>query len=401
MVSRLGWIDQDDKQRRAMLSVVELFKEDGTVDELGTGSIRDSIADALFPGTSVLMTRARYLVMIPWLLQHVSATCTEPRGAAGELRRLEGRLILSLLKGGEEDGVIGRFAKQNLKRMPSAAYWNALGVFAIRNPGLSVEGLLRHDISVRRAQLRAAHPDDPGAERDAGPTSLHPDVPPPPADLLISSTLRLIEAEADFLRERIELSTKGTLLAWLLEQGVPSSVDYVWEHDALPAFPAPALEYVDAGRRFHTLVHGAALVYNSLLAHLRDDDNLMYTYDRRIDQWSEELENAQPLSDGWTVEVLWSLMDRRRTPVREGTRTFVTAWTRAVAEHGADATKMPAVRALVRQRELSLKGGRARVSNRDALNSWTGGSGLVRLDYRWAVASRLINDVLTPAHGVA
>ena len=89
-----------------MLSVVELFKEDGTVDELGIGSIRDSTADALFPGTSVLLTRSRSLLMIPWLLGRVVNSSTDPREAAAKSRRLEGRLILSLLQGGEHDGVM-------------------------------------------------------------------------------------------------------------------------------------------------------------------------------------------------------------------------------------------------------------------------------------------------------
>ena len=121
MASTFGWVDQDDKQRRAMLSVVELFKEAGTVDELGIGSIRDTLAEALFPGTSVLLTRARYLLLIPWLLQEVTASNSTSTEAAALLRALEGRLIHSLLKGGERDGVIGRQAKEKLKRMPSAA----------------------------------------------------------------------------------------------------------------------------------------------------------------------------------------------------------------------------------------------------------------------------------------
>jgi hypothetical protein len=193
------------------------------------------------------------------------------------------------------------------------------------------------------------------------------------------------------------LSSAGTLFAWLLEHGEASMQDYVWQHESLTSFPAEAAEYVDAGRRFHTLVHGAALAYNSLLARTRDDADLLTQYDDRIELWSQELQDEQPLADGWTVEVLWSLMARRGTPVRLGTQTFVTSWVRAVAEHGAQAATEPAVRSLIRQRELSLKGGRARVANREALNAWTGGSGLVRLDYRWTVARRLMHDVLVPA----
>lgn len=397
MVSRLGWVDQDDRQRQAMISVVELFKDENTVDELGIGSIRDSVADALFPGTSVLLTRARYLLMIPWLLKQVTATSTDAREAATRLRQLEGRLIHSLLRGGEQDGVIGRLAKDNLKRMPSVAYWNALGYFGLRDPGLSIDGLLRQDTNSRLGHLHSATPDDPGAERDRHVSSLHPDLPASPADLLVSSTLSLTPAEADFLRERMALSSAGTLFAWLLEHAEASMQDYVWQHESLTSFPAEAAEYVDAGRRFHTLVHGAALAYNSLLAREGDRADLLADYDDRIDLWSQELQDEQPLSDGWTVDVLWSLMARRGTPVRLGTQSFVTSWVRAVSEHGAQAATEPSVRSLIRQRELSLKGGRARVANREALNAWTGGSGLVRLDYRWTVARRLMNDVLSPA----
>ena len=34
-----------------MMDVIDLFRENGTVDELGLGTIRDAIADRLFPGT--------------------------------------------------------------------------------------------------------------------------------------------------------------------------------------------------------------------------------------------------------------------------------------------------------------------------------------------------------------
>ena len=58
MTSTFGWLDTDSEQRRRMLEVVDLFKEEGTVDELGIGSIRDALADSLFPGTSDLHTQA-------------------------------------------------------------------------------------------------------------------------------------------------------------------------------------------------------------------------------------------------------------------------------------------------------------------------------------------------------
>jgi len=47
MPSAFGWLDTDSEQRSKMLEVVELFKEDRTLDELGIGSIRDALADSM------------------------------------------------------------------------------------------------------------------------------------------------------------------------------------------------------------------------------------------------------------------------------------------------------------------------------------------------------------------
>jgi hypothetical protein len=44
--------------------VLEHFNEQGSVDELGLGSLRDAISNTLFPGTSVLLTRLRYFLFI-------------------------------------------------------------------------------------------------------------------------------------------------------------------------------------------------------------------------------------------------------------------------------------------------------------------------------------------------
>jgi hypothetical protein len=50
MASGLSWIDFAEEDRQKMLNVIQLFKEQGTVDELGVGVIRDAFADYFFPG---------------------------------------------------------------------------------------------------------------------------------------------------------------------------------------------------------------------------------------------------------------------------------------------------------------------------------------------------------------
>jgi hypothetical protein len=66
MPSTLAWLDHSEVQRRRMMEVIGLFREKGTVDDLGLGSIRDTFSELLFPGTSTLHTRAKYLLFVPW-----------------------------------------------------------------------------------------------------------------------------------------------------------------------------------------------------------------------------------------------------------------------------------------------------------------------------------------------
>lgn len=81
-----------------MLELVEQFRDQGTVDDLGIGQVRDSFSDALFPGTSTLHTRLRYALFIPWLLQRASRE-TNAQEMVEEMSRLEFRLIDSPKRG--------------------------------------------------------------------------------------------------------------------------------------------------------------------------------------------------------------------------------------------------------------------------------------------------------------
>src|SRR6266403_1397997 len=65
------WLDYSECERRKMLDVVDLFREHDTRNELGVGSVRKAFADMLFPGTSTIMTRARYFLLVPWAYQRL------------------------------------------------------------------------------------------------------------------------------------------------------------------------------------------------------------------------------------------------------------------------------------------------------------------------------------------
>ena len=386
MTSTFAWLDNDDAQQRRMTQLIELFKEESTVDELGIGTIRDTFANELFPGTSVLQTRVRYLFFTAWLVRDVGRQGLPVDAALARLRADEVRLIDALLAGGERDGVIGNQAKAKLKNMPSGAYWAGLGRFGIRTWDLSISAHLR--AASTKARRSGEDPDELG---HAGPDlGLDSSVPPRPPELLDATSFDLPPEEAGYLRDRIAASCPQSLFAWLALHGQRVFTDYAWLHPQLDEFPARLRDLVDHGRRFHHASYGAALLYNLMLADKRGDVALSELYRGDLEEWEAELADEQVFDD-WDRTQFWVTMTGLNHRLRPATRHFVDTWL-GFAERGGVADDT-AARALIRTREIRLKGGRARLTNPAALDAWSGEAGLVRLDYRWGVASRHLDDI--------
>jgi len=72
-MTEIAWLGHDDRQQRVMRALIDSQAEKGTIDELGLGTVRDAVADALYPGVSMLHRRARYLLFIAWAYRLVSA----------------------------------------------------------------------------------------------------------------------------------------------------------------------------------------------------------------------------------------------------------------------------------------------------------------------------------------
>ena len=147
-----------------MLEVVNLFREKGTLDELGFGTIRDAFADHFFPGTSTIQTRVRYFLFIPWIYLKLEQERVASAHVDQQARRWQAQLAQSLGRGGEGDaaGVIGIQAGERLQRPPSVVYWGGLWRWGIR---LFPGGVEQYHLSFDRSQ--------PEAEQAAGEVALH------------------------------------------------------------------------------------------------------------------------------------------------------------------------------------------------------------------------------------
>lgn len=143
MPSSFTWIDFAEEDRKRMMEILHLFGEHEIREELGIGTVRDSFSDTLFPGTSTLHTRAKYMLYVPWTFMLLEEKEVASHQIESRSREYETSLINALLNAGEEEGVIGRIARKNLKLLPSYMYWSGLGIWGIRRFGGSLQQYFR------------------------------------------------------------------------------------------------------------------------------------------------------------------------------------------------------------------------------------------------------------------
>ncbi|MFW3386012.1 UNVERIFIED_CONTAM: DUF6361 family protein [Kocuria sp. CPCC 205274] len=393
MGSILAWLDTDSRQRDRAMAVLDAFRDRTTVDELGVSSIRDAITHQLFPGSSVLQTRARYLLFIPWLVAD-AMTAKDADAAVAGLRRGEVRLIDVLADSDDRQGLIGGQARADLRRMPSAMYWAALRSYGITTSRASIAGLLRDGVA-HTAETRRAPRE---ADDEHGPALLRPGIDPHalllrPRDWLQGTSFALTPAEADYLRGRIMTSHPESLYAWFLREEVEvgTAKDFVWEHPRAGEFPAAMAEWVEHGRAFSVLNRGAALLYNLQLADASEGAERTERYRADLVEWRAAVDGPDGLRN-WSLDAFWRLLAGAGARISRPTRTFVDRWHELVVS-GSGIVDDDGARELIAHRERSLKGPRARLVNPSALNAWSGASALAQLQYNWPTARRILDDI--------
>lgn len=412
MTSTFAWLDYSARERRAMLEVVDLFREKGTVDEMGLGVIRDAFADRLFPGTSTLHSRARYWLFVPWLYRQLESERTPSARAEERSRRLQSDLVRSLEKGGESEGVIGIEARDKVLRPPAPLYWAGLHRHGLR---LVAGSIGRYHTSLDSFYASGGHRRSEGDETElveAGRRNWHAGMPTAPSGLFDSTDFTLDAAEADYLRERFVTSSPTSFLAWgLLHPARLEKVQFPWDHPHLGSAPSDLRQVVETARRFSLLMYGAVLVYNLAMAErsaavgLRDGA-LIDEYREMYRAWSEErLVPELNVLSAWDRGELWAMIAMLAPGRIHRTRLFADRWIDRVVSDPSTAPDDVAIRALVADRERQMKGDLARLRNPRALERWSGRSGVQQLSYRWGEGRTLLQDIgaglRTPRVGTA
>jgi len=394
MTASLSWLDHSEHERQKFLHVIDMFREQGTVDELGIGTIRDVFADALFPGTSTIQTRAGYFLFIPWMYREFERLKVPSGNIERAARNAEIRLIDALVEAGERDGVIGISARRTLKRLPSNVYWNGLMSWGIRLFPGSQPQYHRSMDSFNASPRRMTVNEDREATGETTHVNWHPHLPAPPPDFPKVASLALRRADAAYLRERIKARHPHTMLEVLVSgAAITLPTSYPWEHPHLSELPVAIADQLHHARCFAEVMHGGALLYNLMLSQAVPNEELVTEYESRLADWSDLVEQRRPVLESWDRDRFWQHAEPAgRNLLRD---RFIDSWIDLALAPGATATleSSAAARNLIAQRETQLKRARARLHNDRALALWTGFSGADMLTYRWPVVRTMLLDI--------
>ena len=390
---QLGWVDFSREDREKVLDVMNLLQEQGAVDEIGIGLVRDAFANLFFPGTSTVQTVAKYFLIVPYVLKEA----TEGR-YGNDLNKILRKIDMEEKECGirlmqncpGEEGIIGRrvLPKSWVARKPSNIYWNGIRTYDICTQDLTIPELLKASIILQEQKKSSAlgnkgddtadsERDDVDAGRDVT-TQLFSVPDDYYADWRTNLSIHLTATEAAFLRKMIETNVSTSLLGYLLRNSIDvtkyDSFEAIYE-DLATAVPAELARTMKLACDFNRLVYTARVRYNYILSAGQNET--------AVAEWAYIEENMQHMISVDVDDVLQTL---HITNFR--LRRFLTSFKAALIARDLGA----ADKALI-DREVEIKTrSRAKLCKRDdyANDTWIGGR---YLDYRFSSAKRIITDI--------
>lgn len=283
---QLGWIDFSKEDRQKAFDVINLLSEQGAVDELGIGVIRDAFANYFFPGTSTIQTRAKYFLIVPYMLRE-AVDGRYGKDANRVLRAIDSAEkdcgIRLLEADPKAEGVIGSrvLPKGWVARKPSDIYWNGIRTFGIFcDYGLSIPEYVSLAVKLKeqKSVSRLGNRNDDAEENDKDDSDAGDignirfwNLPIYHDDWRDNLTIELTQEEAFYLDKQIQKSTKGSLLEYVLKNHIDLN-----EYDDFASLTAELSEKVSEKLAymmklacdFNNLVYMARVRYNVMLGKL-------------------------------------------------------------------------------------------------------------------------------------
>lgn len=401
MTSTLAWLDHDAASRNRTKRILALFNERESRDELGLGAIRDSFSDLLFPGTSTIHTRLRYVLIVPWVFQYLELEGVSSKEFARRVDGLERDLIDVLLASAssKEWGIFGGNAGKDLKRLPSEAYWGVLISWGILLHPISndrygeyLEVLrIRRREGEQRARLSRENRDE---EEVRFEHLWHSGMPQAPEGFPRALDIFMRREESRFLQDRIHACHPQSLLAHMACYCRPVNVQYPWMHPERGSFAPLHQSQLEHARLFSLVMYGASLLYNVLLTECAGRDELTALRRRQFQEWEGHIA-SDPTVIPWikSPEAFWKMVQGSQHKVAPATQVFVEMWCSRVGKMAGSLLSDADTASLVRDREVRKKGKQSRFTNQRLREQWGGASGINPIDYRWRTVKTLLEDL--------
>lgn len=390
---QLGWIDFSKEDRQKALDVINLLSEQGAVDELGIGIVRDAFANYFFPGTSTIQTRAKYFLIVPYILRD-AVDGRYGKDVNRILRAIdteEKECGIKLLESNPKaEGVIGTrvLPKGWVARKPSDIYWNGIRTYGIFcDYGLSIPEYvsLAMKLNTQKSSAKLGNRNDEAEENEKDDSDA--------GDIMNVSfwnlpiyydnwrdnlTIELTNEEALYLDKQIQKGAKGSLLEYVLKNRIDMNKyeDFVSMAADLSEKVEEKLSYMmKLACEFNNLVYMARVRFNVMLS---EEENEV-----AVSEW-DRLKPQVKRRANVDLSAVFNKLELHNP----GTYLFLSKLQEAFKALDIDAADE-----LIKKRERQLKGiNRAKLNRTKEFDhsKWVGGG---ELDYRFSNARRIINDI--------
>ena len=390
---QLGWIDFSKEDRQKALDVINLLSEQGAVDELGIGIVRDAFANYFFPGTSTIQTRAKYFLIVPYILRDAID------GRYGKdvnriLRAIdseEKECGIKLLEANPKaEGVIGTrvLPKGWVARKPSDIYWNGIRTYGIFcDYGLSIPEYvsLAVKLNAQKSSAKLGNRNDEAEENEKDDSDAGDimnvsfwNLPIYHDNWRDNLTIELTNEEALYLDKQIQKGAKGSLLEYVLKNRIDMN-----KYEDFASMAADLSEKVEEklsymmklACEFNNLVYMARVRFNVMLS---EEENEV-----AVSEW-DRLKSQVKRRANVDLSAVFNKLELHNP----GTYLFLSKLQEAFKALDIDAADE-----LIKKREGQLKGiNRAKLNRTKEFDhsKWVGGG---ELDYRFSNARRIINDI--------
>lgn len=388
----LGWIDFSRSERNKVLSVLDMLSETGTLDELGIAPVRDGFANLFFPGTSTVQTRAKYFLIVPYILKDMEQESeSNIHRLLKNLNEGEKDCAERFLKNSEDQtGIIGRRsleANSWVKRTPVEIYWSGLrnyGIFTDKNLSFIEYFNIICSTKKEKAYLKNSRNSSDKVDekiyddRDAGEYySMHFwNIPTNVKEWRDNLNINLSKDEGKFLKKQIITSFPESIMAFILknnQQDILECNSFRDLYSIIQIFPEKMQRDYKLADKFSDFLYVVRVIYNVIVS------------DGKNEKANSEWERLQRDLETFANVDLESIF--QRLPVNSRLCDFLRTCQKLMFASDLEGMKVE-----IRRRERELKGSRAKTMHPGEFDpkNWYGGE---YLDYRLSNAKVIMNDI--------